>query len=101
MNHEELKYNGNKLYKSAVQAFNAKFKSSNGKKDKDKMEGMKDQGLNEEENVREEIKMKFVGEKRICKYAGWTEVWIPGKQRLLTNNQNYKVIWLHNGDIIQ
>lgn len=35
------------------------------------------------------------------KYEGWTEVWIPAKQRLMTNNQGYKVVWLANGDVLQ
>ena len=47
-----------------------------------------------------ETKVKFMGEKRVSKYAGWTEVWIPGRQRLMTN-ESYKVVWLYNGDVIQ
>ena len=35
------------------------------------------------------------------KYEGWTEVWTPGKQRLMANKDGCKVIWLGNGDIIQ
>lgn len=45
--------------------------------------------------------MKYIGEKRVMKYGGWTEVWIPGKQRLFTNNKGYKVVWLSNGDVLQ
>ena len=35
------------------------------------------------------------------KYEGWTEVWIPGKQRTLASTSGYKVIWLGNGDVLQ
>lgn len=35
------------------------------------------------------------------KYEGWTEVWIPGKQRLMANKEGYKVVWLSNGDVLQ
>jgi hypothetical protein len=37
----------------------------------------------------------------VSKYEGWTEVWTPGKQRLMANRDNYKVVWLANGDVIQ
>ncbi len=43
----------------------------------------------------------MIGEKRVRKYEGWTEVWIPGKQRVMANKDNYKVVWLSNGDVIQ
>lgn len=35
------------------------------------------------------------------KYEGWTEVWIPGKQRLMANSSGEKVVWLGNGDVLQ
>lgn len=35
------------------------------------------------------------------KYHGWTEVWIPGRQRLMSDGVGYKVIWLFNGDVVQ
>jgi hypothetical protein len=35
------------------------------------------------------------------KYEGWTEVWIPGRQRLMANKEGYKVVWLKNGDVLQ
>jgi hypothetical protein len=28
-------------------------------------------------------------------------VWTAGRQRLMANKDNYKVIWLANGDVIQ
>ena len=49
-----------------------------------------------------EIKVKFVGEKRVMKYHGWTEVWMPGRQRLMSDGgSGYKVVWLFNGDVLQ
>jgi len=51
--------------------------------------------------IKKTIKVKYVGEKRVMKYEGWTEVWIPGKQRLMANKEGYKVIWLGNGDVLQ
>lgn len=59
--------------------------------------------LNEEDSnpLKKQIKVKYIDDKRVMKYDGWTEVWIPGKQRLMTNGQGYKVIWLGNGDVLQ
>ena len=51
--------------------------------------------------MKKDIKVKYIGEKRVMKYDEWTEVWIPGRQRLLTNKEGSKVIWLHNGDVLQ
>lgn len=47
------------------------------------------------------MRVKYIGDKRVMKYEGWTEVWIPGKQRLMTNKEGYKVVWLSNGDVLQ
>jgi hypothetical protein len=47
------------------------------------------------------VKERFIREKRVSKYGGWTEVWIPGKQRLMANSEGYKVVWLANGDVMQ
>lgn len=43
----------------------------------------------------------MIGDKRVTKYSDWTEVWIPGRQRLMARKDGYKVIWLKNGDVIQ
>ena len=51
--------------------------------------------------MKSDLKVKYIGEKRVMKYGGWTEVWIPGRQRLMTNKEGYKVTWLHNGDVMQ
>lgn len=88
----KLKYNGNSYYKTAMKAFNSKFEKEN------TGEG---NVCDCEEQCKTSIKEKFIGQKRVSKYEGWTQVWIPGKQRLMANKDNYKVIWLANGDVIQ
>lgn len=73
-----------------MKAFNSQFGKENKPANADELQDNKPSTME-----------KMVGEKRVRKYEGWTEVWTPGKQRLMANSEGYRVIWLSNGDVIQ
>lgn len=58
-----------------MKAFNSQFGKENKPANADELQDNKPSTME-----------KMVGEKRVRKYDGWTEVWAPGKQRLMANS---------------